>query len=248
MAEAQARRIELFGLEITGDDVVLDIGSGTGGDSRLAGSVGADVIAVNIDPGELESLGEQMKDVPARSFRPVLHDCDAGPIPLPDGVASVIIAKEVMEHLDAPDRFLADLERLGRPGARYLITVPDPGSEALLKEVAPQQYWEKPLHQHVFVREQLDRMLGVAGLELERRGFTGAYWSMFWTLRELVGSPYFPGHPTHSTPPPEIAAWDLIWESIRSSPKAAGVINRLDELIPKSQIVLAKKPKAAAAA
>lgn len=248
MPEIQPRRVDLFGLEITGNDVVLDVGSGTGGDSLLAGSVGADVVAVNIDAGELERLGEQMKGTPARSFRSVHCDCNAGPIPLPDGFASVIIAKEVMEHLDSPDQFLADLARLGRPGARYLITVPDPSSEALLKEVAPPQYWEKPLHVHIFERFQLDGMLGAAGLEVERRGFTGAYWSIFWTLRELVDTPYFPGHPTYSTPPPEIEAWDLIWESIRSSPKGAGVIRRLDELIPKSQILLARKPATAAAA
>lgn len=248
MSERLVARAEVFGVEITGDDVVLDIGSGPGGDCMLAGSVGADVIAVNINGGELDRLSEQMRSVPARSFRAVLCDCNAGPMPLSDGSATVIIAKEIMEHLDAPDRFLADLARLGRPGARYLITVPDPTSESLLREVAPPHYWQKPLHQHVFNREQIDVMLGVAGLELERRSLTGSYWSIFWALRELVGSQYFPGNPLHPVPPPAIAAWDLIWNEIQNSPRSAGVIHRLDELLPKSQIIVARKPAGAASA
>ena len=242
--DVRGPRVEVFGLEIAADDVVLDLGSGTGGDSMLAGSVGAEVFAVNFDAAELEQLGQQMADVPARSFRAVLCDCNEGPIPLPDGAATVVLAKEIMEHLDAPDRFLVELARLGRPGARYLITVPDPASEALLREVAPEHYWRKPLHQHIFSHERLDGMIRAAGLEIERRSSTGAYWSMFWMLRELVGTQYYPGHPVNSTPPPEIAAWDLIWEAIRTSPRGAALIEQLDALIPKSQIIHARKPTA----
>ena len=242
--EARGPRVEVFGLEIAADDAVLDIGSGTGGDSMLAGSVGAEVIAVNYDAGELDRLAEHMADVPARSFRAVLCDCNEGPIPLADGTATVVMAKEIMEHLDDPERFLRDLARLGRPGARYLITVPDPASESLLREVAPEHYWRKPLHQHIFSHDRLDAMIRDAGLEVERRASTGAYWSIFWMLRELVGTPYYPGHPVNSTPPPEIAAWDLIWEAIRSSARGAALIDQLDGLIPKSQIILARKPAA----
>src|SRR5437763_16277692 len=147
-----------------------------------------------------------MRDVPARAFRAIRCDCDAGPIPLPDGSASVVFAKEVMEHLDDPAGFLADLARIGRPGARYYLSVPDPVSESLLRVVAPESYWTKPGHIHVFPRDELDRMIEDAGLEIERRKYFGAYWSLWWCLRMAIGADQPPGRPGDA-PGPALADW-----------------------------------------
>ena len=97
-----ARKAYLYDLEIDADDVVLDVGSGGGNDCLLAGSVGAEVLALDIEEAALDRLRARMAETPARSFRGLVCNLDAGPIPLPDGVASVVLAKEVMEHLEDP--------------------------------------------------------------------------------------------------------------------------------------------------
>lgn len=233
---------EIFGLEIRSDDVVVDVGAGSGNDCMIAASIGAEVIALNIDRGELDRLADRMRGTPARSFRTIQLDCNAGPIPLPDGTASVVIAKEIMEHLDDPARFLGELARIGKPGARYLIAVPDASSESLLKLVAPPDFWQKPNHINIFEHDPLDRLLADAGLVVERRQYTGFYWAMLWTFRLAIGTDWFPGHP--GTPPSMLAAWDEVWKGLEAAPNGRAVIDRLDELVPKSQVVQARKPAA----
>jgi hypothetical protein len=58
---------------------------------------------------------------------------------LPDGIATVILAQEVLEHVPAPAATLADLVRIGRAGARYLIDATPQGRAAIqaLDEVLP---------------------------------------------------------------------------------------------------------------
>ena len=133
---SEIRRGEIFpGFEITEADTLVDVGCGSGWASQAAGNLGADVIAIDVDRNYIDRLGETMRNVPARSFRGIVSASET--LPLPDGAASAIICTEVLEHVEAPDRFLAELARIGRPGARYAITVPDPVSEDLIRIVAP---------------------------------------------------------------------------------------------------------------
>ena len=81
-------RAELFpGFEVTAADTLVDVGCGPGQPCVLAGNVGADVIAVDIDPDVIRQVERTMRGVPARSFRAVVSDCD--PLPLPDDVAEL---------------------------------------------------------------------------------------------------------------------------------------------------------------
>src|SRR4051812_8436015 len=132
-------QIAMPGFEIGAGDTVVDVGCGDGACCRYAGSLGADVIGIDVEPTLVEQAGEAMRGVPARSWRGIVSTCD--PIPLPDATASVVICTEVLEHVESPARLAAELARIGKPGARYLISVPDPASEALMREVAPAWYW-----------------------------------------------------------------------------------------------------------
>ena len=161
------------GFEIGPGDTVVDVGCGDGGCCRYAGSQGADVIGIDVEPTLVEKADEAMRGVPARSWRGIVGDCD--PIPLPDATASVVICTEVLEHVEDPARLAAELARIGKPGARYLISVPDPASEALMRQVAPAWYWRPPFHRRVFRHSDLDAVLAGAGLTVERRDPFGSY-------------------------------------------------------------------------
>src|SRR5262249_42141782 len=152
---------------------------GDGANSAFAAlSCGAEVYAVDIDPEALEVVHRRMKDKkPVRPFRTILSDAD--PLPLENGVATRVLAQEVMEHVDDPRCFLAELVRVGRPGAKYLLTVPDPASESIQKVLAPEIYWRKPHHVRVFGRDEFDRLVSDAGLEIEKRTHYSLYWSMW---------------------------------------------------------------------
>ena len=100
-----------------------------------AGERGAEVIGIDIEPELIERVRERMLSVPAGSFRGVVNDAHV--IPLADATASVVICTEVLEHVNDPSAVLAELVRIGQPGAQYLITVPDPASESVMRTVAP---------------------------------------------------------------------------------------------------------------
>ena len=230
-------QIDFPGFEIDADDTVVDIGCGDGVVCVYAGHRGADVIGLDIEPELIERAEKAMAGVPARSFRGIVGDAD--PIPLPDAVASVVVCTEVLEHVDDPSRILNELVRIGKPGARYLISVPDPASESLMRDLAPSWYFEKPIHIRVFEHEVLDRCCQDAGLEIDARHSTGFYFSMYWMIRMSVGMEH---KYADAQPHPAFTHLDGIFDTLLAAPGGHAAHRKLDRLIPKSQVVLARKP------
>jgi SAM-dependent methyltransferase len=150
-----------------------------------------------------------------------------------------VIALEVMEHVDDPARFLAELVRVGKPDARYLISVPDPASEALMRVVAPDWYFQKPIHQHIFEREQFGELLRGAGLAIEAQEYCNFYWSLWWVFRMASGTDYLPG--SQEPQPSILSDWEKVWKALEAMPKGADVARALDRAIPKSQVICARK-------
>jgi SAM-dependent methyltransferase len=233
-------QIDFPGFEIERGDTLVDVGCGDGTVCAFAGHLGADVIGLDIDPDCLALADLAMRGVPARSWRGILSDCD--PIPLPDASASVVVCTEVLEHVADPSRLAAELARIGKPGARYLISVPHPVSESIMALVAPGWYWEPPYHRRVFECAQLEALLAGAGLEVRGRGASGVYWSLWWAFRMAVGDakPYAP------TPDaPLLKHWEETWKALMAVPGGNHIAESLDRLVPKSQILLARKAPAA---
>jgi SAM-dependent methyltransferase len=236
-ATQKPAQIDFPGFEIEAEDTVVDVGCGNGCVCVYAGAKGADVIGIDIEPYLVDLTTQAMAEVKSRSFRGILSD--ANPIPLPDGSASVVIATEVLEHVDDPAVILAELFRIGRPGARYLISVPDPASESIMKALAPAWYFEKPIHIRIFEHDVLDRCLKEAGLEIESRHSSGFYFSMYWMLCMAIGLEH------KYAEPPDHPAFGQLNGMIQTIAAAHGgheALRTLDRLIPKSQVVIARKP------
>jgi hypothetical protein len=120
-----------------------------------------------------------------------------------------------------------------------LISVPDPASEALMRTVAPPCYFQKPGHIHVFERGELDRLVHSAGLQIENRVSYGFYWSLWWTLRWTTGIHYAPG--SAEPPPPVLGHWDRTWQALLATEEGRQAVHALDQAIPKSQVLMARK-------
>ena len=144
---------------------------------------------------------------------------------------------EVLEHVDDPERFLSELVRVGGSGAQYLITAPDPTAELVQQDIAPPAYWNKPNHIRILQREELDRLMREAGLEIQRRIHYGFYWSMWWILFWATDG----GFPFGASGAPVLDYWNRTWHALITNPKAAHIKKALNELMPKSQVLIARK-------
>lgn len=226
---------ELFeGFPVNAEDTVLDIGCGDGPFASFCAERGAEVIFADIDAEKVAAVEVMLKQSSARAVLPLVTD--ANPIPLPDARANKIIAMEVLEHVEDPAQFMRELVRVARPGAQFLITVPDPLGESVQKKLAPESYFEHPNHIRVFPRDEFAQLIEGAGLIIERRVDYGFYWSIwwffFWACKQDLSPPW---HPL-------LESWTNTWNILLSTPDGPRIKKALDEAMPKSQAIIARKP------
>jgi SAM-dependent methyltransferase len=95
---------------------VLDIGCGR--DAWLLSSLANQYQqGIGIDPVAV---------VPAHPYDNLtFHRGFADQMPLPDASVDVVFCQSVLEHLETPDRVFAEVARVMRPGARWLILTPN---------------------------------------------------------------------------------------------------------------------------
>jgi SAM-dependent methyltransferase len=216
------------GFAITAADTVLDVGCGAGGYAQYCAKHAARVILVDVDPQKLEEASRAM--VGPAEITAVASD--ARPLPLPDHVATKIICTEVLEHVDDPGPFMAELVRVGAPGAVYLFTVPDPVSEGFQKRLAPAFYFEKPNHVRVFERETFAKTVEDAGLVIAQQTHDGFYSAMRLNLLWAADAP---DHPL-------LEHWSNTWNALMDTQGGANVKAVLDDCMPRTQRIIAAKP------
>lgn len=226
---------ELFeGFPIMAEDSILDIGCGDGPFVQFCAQRGAEVIFADIDAAKVAAVEQAIQGSPARGIIPLVTDGD--PIPLEDARVNKVVAMEVLEHVADPAQFMRELVRVGKPGALYLLTVPDPLGESVQKELAPPAYFEHPNHIRVFERDDFARLVESAGLVIERRTQYGFYWSvwwfLFWACRQELSPPW---HPL-------LESWTRTWNMLLSMEDGPRIKKALDRAMPKSQAIIARKP------
>ena len=141
----RAETRELFdGFPIAPSDTVIDVGCGEGGHTGFCANFAAQIIAVDVDPNKVAATEQRLRSAGAANFKSVLSD--GNPLPVHTAIADKIICTEVLEHVDDPAHFLREFVRIGKPGALYLLSVPDALSEQVLKRFAPPECFEKPNH------------------------------------------------------------------------------------------------------
>jgi SAM-dependent methyltransferase len=105
-------------------DRLLDLGCGAGRHAFEAYRRGADVVAFDADHGELcqvsgmtAAMAATGEVPPAARAQPVGGDATA--MPFGDGSFDRVIAAEVLEHVPADQRALAEIARVLRPGGYW---------------------------------------------------------------------------------------------------------------------------------
>lgn len=236
----------LKGFAITPDDTLLDVGCGEGAATLFAVRQGASVIFTDSEYDKVRELARQVEDRSTRRSLGLVSN--TLPLPLADGCASRVVCMEVLEHVDEPEAFMAELARMGRPGALYLLSVPDPVGEHLQKGIAPQSYYQPPNHVQIFDPQRFAALVEDAGLIIEHRQATGFFWVMgmifFWASEKAAGKD--PGGAVRDriqAPFPHLmGGWARTWEEMLDRPDGLAIKQVLDQFMPKSQVIIARKP------
>lgn len=214
---------------------VADIGCGDGGAITFCAELGAAVILADIDAARLHALDGYLT---ALELAPVgAHEAAAEALPIESARCDRVICMEVLEHVDDPDRAMAELVRIGKPGARYLLTVPDPFMERMQQPVAHPDYFRKPNHVRIFEHAAFAALVEGAGLIIESRSAVGGFWA-FWGLffwQSRIGM-------HDAIEDPVLRNWAHTWAGLLKTPEGRRIKLQLDNVLPKSQVIVARKP------
>ena len=225
----------MTGFPVGADDTLLDIGCGEGGYALFSARQGAAIILADVDAAKLDTARQRLEAQGAQRVQTLVTDAD--PILLPDNSVSRVVAMEVLEHVDDPRKFVAELARVAQPGAKLLLTVPDEMNEGIQKQIAPPAYFEKPNHVRIFKRGELKQLALDTGLIIEHETQYGFYhavwWSFFWACENQELSPPWD---------PLLEQWAITWATLLSMPDGMRIKQALDATLPKSQVIVARKP------
>ena len=119
---AATTRDQAYGLTLTPDSRVLDIGCGTGGPSRyLAHTYGCKVDGIDLTP-ELIETGQVLTARCGLSDRIALQLGDALDLPYPDQTFDVVWCQNVTMNIPDKAGFLAGVYRVLQPGGLFTST------------------------------------------------------------------------------------------------------------------------------
>jgi len=110
----------LFALRWCAGRDVLDVASGEGYGSVLLGQVARSVIGVDIDQAAVDFATANYA-TPHVTYR----QGDATRIPVPDHSVDVVVSFETIEHFADQSAFIAEIDRVLRPGGVVVISSPN---------------------------------------------------------------------------------------------------------------------------
>ena len=237
---------EVFpGFSLRDSDVLVDVGCGGGGPLGFCVRHAGRVIAMDLDLAALERCRSSPELRDATNIEFVHASSEA--IPIDDGTATKVMCLEVLEHVDDPRAALNELVRIGRPGSRYLISVPDPRSETIMKRLAPPGAFERPHHIRVIETEQFEQLVIGSGLEIESHDFVGGYSTLFvatyWCRTQQLGKAGESSmDPNFAQADPVLNELAAAWNHLLDRDHGPELKQLLDQIIPKSQVIVAVKP------
>lgn len=171
---------------------------GCGLEPFVPGVVGPLYYGADLDPGSIATCRDRYPELEEHlAVCPNAYELPSGGAF--DVAFDAIVAKEVIEHLDDPERWIGALAKRLAPGGELLITTPNYGRfstlpllEATLLELFARRdgYSRKHIHPSRFTLDRL-RRLPVPGLTLVQLESTLTRWALFARWRK--GAATVPG-------------------------------------------------------
>ena len=237
---------EVFtGVPLGPEDILVDVGFGSGGPlqfcSRFAGQIFALDLSINaLKFAEKNALIAKTENI---SF----IRASAEEIPLEHAMATRVVCLEVLEHVQDPHKVMAELVRIGQPGCIYLISVPGQSSEELMRQIAPPEMYEVPHHIRIFSEAIFRELVLDSGLQIVSESKSGSFStffvSLYWQKFGVKPGQAFEAIDHQlSHQDPLLNDWAKAWNFLLDLPSGPHIKNLFDQFLPKSQIIVARKP------
>ncbi|HKB29846.1 MAG TPA: methyltransferase domain-containing protein [Streptosporangiaceae bacterium] len=222
-------------------DRVLDLGCGAGRHAFEVYRRGADVVALDMNAGELAEVRAMFAAMRAAGTAPAAADArtaagDATAMPFRDGSFDRVIAAEVLEHILDDQRAMYELARVLRPGGLAAVTVPSWLPERICWALSENYHDTPGGHVRIYTRVELEAKLKRAGLAVGPHHHAHGLHSPYWWLKCAVG--------VHNDAHPLARAYHrlLVWD-IMKRPALTRVAERaLNPVLGKSLVVYLRKP------
>jgi SAM-dependent methyltransferase len=222
-------------------DRVLDLGCGAGRHAFEAYRRGAHVVAADLDLAELTPVNGMFAAMYAEgqaspSAAAAALTADATRLPFPDEAFDRVIAAEILEHVPADSRALAEIARVLRPGGIAAVTVPSWLPERVCWALSREYHEVRGGHIRIFTRAELVGKLTWAGLEVTGGHHAHGLHSPYWWLKCAVG--------VHDDENPAVRGYHrlLVWDIMRRPALTRVTEAALNPLIGKSLVIYARKP------
>jgi SAM-dependent methyltransferase len=141
---------------------VLDVGCSTGYLARRLVERGAVVVGIESDGRAAAEARGVCEDV-------LVGDVETMALSFPERFFDVVLCGDVIEHLRDPERFLARVRPLIRPGGKVVLTTPNVANWAMRLALfaGRWRYTDRGIldrtHLHLFTKKTLEEMLARAG-------------------------------------------------------------------------------------
>ncbi len=236
---------EVFsGMKLSPEDVLVDVGCGSGGVLEFCSKHAGEIIALDIDNEAISRIGQ--KSIFAQAGNVSFLSASGEDLPLADAVATKVLCIEVLEHVDDPRKVMDELYRIGKPNCTYLISVPGQFSEEIMSRVGPVEIFQKPHHIRVFSEIEIHKLITDSGFLIVSKAsagffstfFIAMYWMQFGTQ---PGQSFEAINLELSHNDPLLRDWAIAWNYLLDLPNGPQIKAFLDKLIPKSQVIIAQK-------
>jgi SAM-dependent methyltransferase len=160
-------------------------------------------------------------------------------MPFGDGSFDRVIAAEVLEHVPADQRALAEIARVLRPGGLLAVTVPAWLPERICWRLSDDYHNTPGGHVRIYTRPEMEAKLRAAGFQVGGHHHAHGLHSPYWWLKCAVG--------VHRDDHPLAQAYHrlLVWDIVKHPPVTRLAEQALNPLIGKSIVVYAHKPPGA---
>ena len=233
-----ARKIAGINLKLWGlkkGSSVLDLGAAKGILTLELAQAGYDV--TGIEP--VKQLVDDFNTRDKRNIKAKIIHGSAYKLPFKDDSFDGAVATEVLEHIPDTKVVLGELNRVLKPGARVVISVPTDVSENIYYQLYP-TYKAQATHVHTFSESRLKKLLGDAGFRVYKTKGENSDYAFLWIGQSILKIPFdFTGTPLYES------KWaKFYWKSFKllQMLHLRGVVTNFGNLIfPKSRYFYAEK-------
>lgn len=164
---------EIEKLDLSNDARILDVGTSTGTNLRMLRDLGyTNFIGLDFSPEAIRFCREKgLGEVKEGNIKE---------LPFPDESFDLVLATDIIEHIDDDKKALSEIERVLRPGGHALFTVPAFNALWGLQD-------EVSHHQRRYLKKPMNNLVTGSNLKIEKSYyFNFLLFVPIWTARQLI--------------------------------------------------------------